>query len=232
MRCSKETIEEWYVFGQKLASESLERVRNIERRGALFAAYGIGVVTLLTSGFSTWANHGNRHTIWIAICAVFCAALSTYYAIDVSRLRLGTFESEDEWLNEECMNDSITLKRYRILMLWDSIDLRSKQHQDQGKELRCAEKSLVFSASFLVLLLVHLAFLQLFGLSIERHPPAQFGWFFLYWSVIGDIATLLIICGIFLRLRISLRGIRSFRFLRHDGENYKSYETHYENSQA
>jgi hypothetical protein len=222
--CSNETIDDMYAFGQKLEDQALERVRNVERKSTLFAAYGIGIVTLLASTFSTWATPGNRHTLWISVCASACAALCAYFAVDVLRLRESTFTSEDDWLNRECLDDIVALKKYRILTLWETVDSRFRQQCNQAKELRCAELSLTFSGFFLVYLLVQLAFLQLFGHGIERLHGAESGWFSLHWSVIGDIFTLVFIFGTSLWFLISLSGVRSFRFFHHNGENYKSHE--------
>jgi hypothetical protein len=202
-------MDDVYAFGQKLADEALERVRSVEHKATLFAAYGTGIVTLLVSTFSTWANSGNRHTLWIALCASACAALCTYYAVDVLRLRQGNFTSEAEWMNGECLNDIVTLKKYRILTLWGAIDSRFRQQRYQATALLRAEFSLTFSGLFLVYLLVHLASLQLFGHVIERFHGAELRWLSFYWFVIGDIFTLLLIVGNLLWFIVSLRRTRS-----------------------
>jgi len=208
--CSNETMDDVYNFGHKLADQALERVRSVEHKATLFAAYGTGIVTLLVSTFSTWAQAGNRHTLWISVCASACAALCTYYAVNVLRLREGTFTSEAEWLNEECLDDIGTLKKYRVLTLWEAIHSRFRQQQDQARTLRRAELSLTFSGLFLVYLLIQLASLQLIGHSIERFHPPEFWWFSIHWSVIGDIFTLVLITGFLLSFIVSLSRNRKF----------------------
>jgi hypothetical protein len=225
MLCSSETIDDMYAFGQRLADETLERVRNIERKATLFAAYGTGVVTLLASSFSTWAAPGNRHTVWLAICASSCAALCTYFAINVLRLRQGSFTSEDEWLKEECLDDMMLLKRYRIQTLWGTIDWRMKQHSEQTAELYCAELALKFSGFFLVWMLVQLSFQQFLRHTIASRQPVWQWQFLAHWSLIGDVFVFALILGMLWRFFLGLSMIRPLRMLFHSAVNYKSYET-------
>jgi hypothetical protein len=219
--CTNETMNDAYAFGQKLADQALERVRNVERKATLFAAYGIGVVTLLTSTFSTWANAGNRHTLWISVLVSVCAVFCTYFAINVLRLKELSFTSEDDWLRKEFLNDVRALKEYRIRTLWGDIDSRFRQQYDQAKELRCAELSLLFSGFSLLSLLVHLAFLQLLGHRIETLKSVKlWGMVSVNWSAIGDTFAFAFIGGILFCFAVGIRRICVF----HDADNYKSHE--------
>ena len=119
-------LDDLYNFGQQLEKSAIEHIRIVESKAMSFAAYGAAIVTLLVSSSSSWARTGNQWTLWIAFCAAFSAVICTHFAVRALSLKEFEYVSQDEWLNAECLSDIDTLKRYRILTLWGTIDSHDK----------------------------------------------------------------------------------------------------------
>ena len=207
--CTQDAVvDDLYSFGQKLADQALERVRSAEHKATFFAAYGSAVITLLASAFPKWADPGNRHTLWISVCISISAFLCIWFSVRVLRLRQIECTSEAEWLNKDCLDEPMKLKKYRILTLWETIDSRFKMQKHKAKDMQCAELSLAYSGLFLLYLLVQLAFFQIFGHFIAGHHWDE-GWqFFAYWGIVGDVFAFLLLGGTLLRFVVSLWQIR------------------------
>jgi hypothetical protein len=69
--------------------------------------------------------------------------------------------SEDEWLKTECLTQSIlSLKQYRILTMWGTLESYIDAQITKSKRLKSSESWLIGSVGYLVLLLFQLAFLR------------------------------------------------------------------------
>jgi hypothetical protein len=156
-------VDEVYSFGQTLRKEVVEQIRVQESKATYFAAYGAAIVTLLVSSSSTWSGLGNQWTLWIAFCAGACGLICTYFSVRVISPKKVECISEDEWLKSECFSQIDTLKRYRILTLWETIDSHDVAQREKATTLRRAQVWLTGSIVFLVYLLLHVAFLRTFS---------------------------------------------------------------------
>jgi hypothetical protein len=155
-----EIVNEIYGFGQTLGEEVIEQIKTLESKATLFAAYGAAIVTLLVSSSSIWTNVGNRWSAWIAVCAGLCGLMCTYFSIKAMSLKKFECISEDEWLKRECLSKIYTLKRYRILTMWGTIESHGTIQREKALELQRAQVWLMGGVVYLVYLLLHIAFVR------------------------------------------------------------------------
>jgi hypothetical protein len=167
-------VDEIYEFGKILGQEVIDQIKVLESKATSFAAYGAAIVTLLVSSSSTWSNLGNQWSPWIAVCVGICGLVCTCLAVGAMSLKKFECISEDEWLKRECLGKITTLKRYRILTMWGTIESHGNVQREKAAKVRKAEVWLTGSVIYLVYLLLHIAFVR----SLSDH----------FWIAVGQCA--------------------------------------------
>lgn len=166
-RCkSPEIVQELYDFGQILSKDTADRIKGLESKATSFAAYGTAIVTFLVSSSASWSGLGNYWSPWIALCAGLCALFCTSNCVRALRLRKYALTSEDDWLQPDCLVNTIDfLKRFRVTTIWATLNSQNQAHAEKGRDLQKAEVWLRASVACLVILLL----LQLATISTSHH---------------------------------------------------------------
>ncbi len=157
-----QVVNEVYSFGQSMVKEIIDSIRVVESKAVSFAAYGAAIVTLLVSSSATWSKLGNQYTLWIGACAGLSALICTVFSVKAITLKEHESVSQDEWLKTEVLTDEVTIKRYRILVIWGTMQSRISLQEEKVRHLFKAQFWLKVSVAFLVVLLFHIAQLYTF----------------------------------------------------------------------
>lgn len=152
-----DVIDEIYRFGQMMLKETLEVGRVLDSKAAQLAAFGSAVTTLLVSTSGSWYRLGNRWTLLLAALAGLAGFIAAMCAAQGLALREFDWLGEKEWLEPSCFTDINKLKRYRALTIWGAMDSHKDAHLGKALQLRRAEKALVVSVFFLLLVLLQIA---------------------------------------------------------------------------
>jgi len=160
-----EIANEIYSLGQSMANEIIGSIRALESKATLFAAYGTGIVTFLVSSSATWSNLGNLMTPWIAVCAGLAALICTVFSVKALALKTYKIVSQEEWLESECLENELKLKRYHILTTWSAMESRLEVQLKKLSELRSAERWLQVAVAIMAFLLFQIAFVRSYWLA-------------------------------------------------------------------
>lgn len=152
-----------------MLKDAIDRIRALENRATSFAAYGLAVVTLLSSQAPSLARAGNQWTSLTALAASFCGIACMYFSIKVLSVRNIEIDSQDEWLKKECLSGPLVdLKKFRIRMTWRSLTSRLAANQEKSRALRKAETWLIGAALYSVCLLIHLLCLRALSYGLRE----------------------------------------------------------------
>lgn len=161
--CTEPTvIDEVYEFGQKMLTETIVRTRLLDTKAGSMAAYGAAIVTLLVSTSGTWSRLGNKWTPIVAALAGLAAFIAVIFSVWAMALRNFNWLSEEEWLQPACLSDVKKLKRYRALTIWGAMDSYKTAHVSKVNRLKIAERTLLLSVFFLLIILLQFAWLYVF----------------------------------------------------------------------
>lgn len=152
--------DELYSLGQSMANEIVGSIRSLESKATLFAAYGTAIVTLLISSSGTWNRVGNHVTPWISVCAGMAAFLCTVCSVKALALKTYKIVSQEEWLEADCLQSYLKLRKYHILAIWSAMDSRFDVQSQKIRELRVAQRWLQVAVALMVLLLFQIAFVN------------------------------------------------------------------------
>jgi len=153
-------IDEIYSFGQMMLHETVETTRVLDSKAASMAAYGGAIVTLLVSTSSGWVGFGNNLTLGFASLAAICSFSAAIFAVKAMALQDFQWLGEREWLEENCLSGVDKLKKYRVLTIWGAMDSHKDAHRSKVELLQKSQNWLSGSVSFVLLLLLHIGWVQ------------------------------------------------------------------------
>lgn len=157
--------DEVYSLGQSMANEVVGSIRALESKATLFAAYGTAIVTLLVSSSGTWSNLGNQLTAWISVCAGLAALTCTIFSVKSLALKKYKIISQEEWLEADCLQSELKLKKYHILAIWSAMESRFEVQLEKLKELRSAQRWLQVAVAIMAFLLFQIALVKSYRLA-------------------------------------------------------------------
>jgi len=154
--CSYENpkvTDELYDFGSMLVSEMIDVNHRLDSKGTTLAGYSTGAVALLVSTASFWRPVVGQWASVAVFTAAFCAMVASVLSLKAASLFTFKWFSDDEWLHKKYLEDSDTLRRYRILTMHNIVESHRNAADEKSDYLRVAQWALTASGLLLLLAL-------------------------------------------------------------------------------
>jgi hypothetical protein len=194
-------IDEVYDFGKSLLRELQERIQRVESKATYFAAYGTAIITLLASTSSLWSSSGSRSAPWVVILAGICGFVCVLFSISALTLTIYGYPSQDDWLNADALKGTvIDLKEFRINLLWATIDTKEVGQREKARLVIAAQIWLAAAAFYLLVLLLNLAYMRSFRISVWLERMIHGHNCIASWALSGDAADVLFLLPLLLVL--------------------------------
>lgn len=116
-------------------------------KAASTAAYSIGMITLLASTYSNWANRGISVGILVTILVAFTAVTLCVWSLKMERFDSA---SQADWFQHNVLHDREALRKFHLLTMWAVFASHEAVNERKATQITWAQRALFAAAMCLV----------------------------------------------------------------------------------
>jgi hypothetical protein len=144
--------DELYDFGSMMVSEFVDVNHRLDSKGSTLAGYSTGIVALLVATSSFWRPVLDQWALAVVLAAGLCALIASACSLKAASLYVFNWFSDDEWLHTKYLEDSETMRRYRILTMHNVVASHRSTAEAKSDYLGVAQWALTGSGALLFII--------------------------------------------------------------------------------